>query len=522
MDGTGAACYSITHSNSILMALANFFDKIALHAAQLLQGMDRGKLEDILCAQRISLFFDQNAAGTTEGRATLDLSVRLLARLYPNLRIASTHDSPLTEQLTQLAMAINPAIESFPGQSPTAVLVVGKTAYEEHIPAYYIGSNQWLTQFSMHHALGSSDSANPMGAGAAACFGAANLFRQVFREQLPFGGPDEDFTLSLLDGSRDGSGNALAIEQVHLGETLVVGLGAIGNGLAWTLSRWPVLQGTLVLIDPETISLSNLQRYVLADQSHRDQSKADHLAGFFRNSGLHILQVPLSWDKYMEERHNWKIDTVLTGLDNAEDRIMVQGTLPKKIFNAWTQPANLGVSRHQNFLSDPCLCCLYYPESIRKSRSQEIADHLGLGGQEITIRTYLANHIPVDAGLLQQISAATNLPITELQPFLGKSLEIFYAEVVCGGTLLKYTGEVGQPDRQLTVPCAFESALAGILLAAELIKDKAEYPTSGQESFRFNLLRPLAPYLHSPEIKRTSCICTDPVFRETYAGKWNK
>jgi hypothetical protein len=502
------------------MALANFFDKIALNAAQLLQGMDRSKLEETLSAQRVCLFFDQNAAGTAEGRATLDLLVRLLARLYPNLRVECNNPSPLTDELIRLALTINPVIESFSEKLPTAVVVVGQTVYEADIPVYYLGSDQWLARFSTRGPLGSSNSGNPIGAGATACFGAANLFRQVFRKKLPFGGSDGDFTLSLLDGSRDGSGNDLAMEQTHLGETLVVGLGAIGNSLAWALSHWPGLQGTLVLIDPEAISLSNLQRYVLANQSHVGHLKTGHIASFFGNSALHILQAALPWDQYVDQRNNWKIEAVLIGLDNAEDRIMVQGVLPKKIFNAWTQSNNLGVSRHQDFLSEPCLCCLYYPEGLRKNHSQEIADNLGLGEKELMIRQYLANHTPVDAGLLQQIAAANRLPIKELQPFLGKSLEVFYAEVVCGGTMFKYTGEAGHPDPHLAVPCAFESALAGILLTAELIKDKVGRPSSGQESIRFNLLRPLAPYLHSPEIKRTSCICTDSVFREAYQAKW--
>jgi hypothetical protein len=520
MGRSAAPDYSIIYSNPNLMALANFFDKIALQAAQLFQGIDRGKLEEILCTQRVCLFFDQNATGTAEGRATLDLLVRLLARLYPNFRVECNHHSSLTDELIRLALTINPVIESFAGELPTAVVVVGQTVYEANVPVYYLGSDQWLARFSTRGPLGSSNSDNPIGAGAAACFGAANLFRRVFSEHLPFGGPDDDFTLSLLDGSRDGSGNSLVVDQIHLGETLVAGLGAIGNSFAWALSHWVGLQGTLVFIDPEAISLSNLQRYVLANQSHAGHLKTGHVASFFRNSALHILQAAVPWDQYIDQRKNWKIEAVLTGLDNAEDRIMIQGALPKKIFNAWTQPNNIGVSRHRDFLSEPCVCCLYYPEGLRKSRSQEIADNLGLGGQEFMIRGYLANHKPVDAGLLQQIAAANRLPIEELQPFLGKSLEVFYGEVVCGGTLLKYTGEVGQPDRQLSVPCAFESALAGILLAAELIKDKAGNPASGQESFRFNLLRPLAPYLYSPEIKRTSCVCTDSAFREAYQTKW--
>jgi len=43
------------------------------------------------------------------------------------------------------------------------------------------------------------DSGNPFGAGAAACFAAANVFRHVFAEQLTGGGPDRQLAVSMLN-----------------------------------------------------------------------------------------------------------------------------------------------------------------------------------------------------------------------------------------------------------------------------------------------------------------------------------
>lgn len=58
----------------------------------------------------------------------------------------------------------------------------------------------------------------------------------------------------------------------------------------------------------------------------------------------------------------------------------------------------------------------------------------------------------------------------------------------------------GRSDRRLNagsavVPIAFQSALAGIGLAADLVKHAAGLPMPASTSTRMNLLRPLAPVL---------------------------
>lgn len=504
------------------MALANFFNKIALGASQILKGYNTNAFENKLLSNCVLIFFDDNAATTSEGKATLDLLVRLIARLYPVIQIQNDQSGSLVAELKKLALEINPQIEILDSCKPTVCVTVGQTAYSGSATTFYIGSNNWVTSFSNNNPIGSSQTNNPFGAGAASCFGAANVFRFVFQEQLPYGTNDNDFSFSLLNFDPVIQNNDLIFERLYFDEITLVGLGAIGNGVIWSLQRLTNITGNLIVVDHESVSLSNLQRYILATQDAIGISKVKLVQCYLNETSLTVIPQPIKWDEYISKRNNWQIETILTCLDSAEDRITIQGSLPKKIFNAWTQRENVGISWHFNFIKSPCLCCLYYPTQTKKSRSQEIADNLNMPNQEKFIREYLANNKPVDEQIIHLISSTNQISSDELKSFLGASLNIFYSEVVCGGMLMKLKDSASMGEGQnIDVPLAFESAFAGLLLAAEMIKNKLGYCVQEQHSStQFNLLRPFSTYMNVPEVKKPYCICNDSIYQKVYAQKW--
>jgi molybdopterin/thiamine biosynthesis adenylyltransferase len=111
----------------------------------------------------------------------------------------------------------------------------------------------------------------------------------VFADQLSGGALDEEVTLSMLgyDGHRPAQPEDLGLAD--LGEAHLVGLGAIGNGAIWALSQIPGLSGTLHLVDPESVDLSNLQRYVLPGQAEVEVSKVDVAASAFASGTLKVV-----------------------------------------------------------------------------------------------------------------------------------------------------------------------------------------------------------------------------------------
>ena len=71
------------------MALADYFPRDAVAISQVLQGFKTNAFIEELEGVRVAVAFGEEAAITRDGRQLLDLTVRLAARLYPNLNFAT-------------------------------------------------------------------------------------------------------------------------------------------------------------------------------------------------------------------------------------------------------------------------------------------------------------------------------------------------------------------------------------------------------------------------------------------------
>ncbi|MET4221176.1 molybdopterin/thiamine biosynthesis adenylyltransferase [Bradyrhizobium sp. LB14.3] len=505
------------------MAMANFMDRAASAASRVLINFKVSAFEDKLAAQVIGLTFDGAAVQSPEGRASLDMIIRLLSRLYPTIALRPL-DAMAKDHVTALealAKAINPEIELAKARKAiTVAVVVGSSPSRIRCPTFFVGSDAWRAKLSNRSPVGSGTSMNPFGAGAAACFAAANVFRSVFAEQLQRGAADELIDLSMLTYGHSAGDSGPGLEGTDIGETHLVGLGAIGHGAIWALARAVGLKGSLRLVDHEEVDLSNLQRYVLAGQCHVGSPKVDVVRAALADTTLEVSTHFAKWDSYVKERNNWTFERVAVALDNAPDRIAVQGALPKWIVNAWTQETDLGVSRHGFDDRRACLACLYLPYGKIKDEDERIAEELKLPEAKQEIRVLLQTHRPVDAGFVERVAKACDVPFESLQEFVGQPLRSFHQRAICGGMVMRLT-DGAQPVRAV-VPMSFQSALAGIMLAADLIKHASGLLNTPTTSTRINLLRPLAEFLHDPKAKDASgrCICADQDFLAAYRRKY--
>ncbi len=505
------------------MALANFFHRAAMAASQILSGFDPAAFAERLKEKPVGLAFDSAALRSPEGAATLDLSVRLLARLYPiiSLRALDAKAQPGSAGLAALARSINPDIEIAQAGTLAACIVVGRTPAAPGCPIFFAGSDGWTALLSRSGPVGSGVSSVPFGAGAAACLAAANVFRIIFGDQLAGGDPDYEIALSLLDYGRDGARTPAAAgkQPVDLGEAHLVGLGAIGNGAVWALSRCKTVSGTLHLVDDETLDLPNLQRYVLGEQADVGRAKVEIAEAAFRLGRLQIVPHRSVWRDYVSGRGQWTFDRLAVGVDTAEVRIAIQGALPRWIVNAWTQDLDLGVSRHGFDDGGPCLACLYLPAGKVKDEDERLAEELMMPEARMEVRRMLQTDMPLDDAFVRRVAAALSVPAEPLLAFVGRPLRALHRNAICGGLAFKLNG--GATKVGAVVPMAFQSALAGILLSAELVKNAMGI--AGPVVTRVNLLRPLAPHLHDPVAKDRSgrCICADNDFIEAYRLKYD-
>ena len=496
------------------MALADYFPRDAVAISQVLQGFQTDAFTQKLEGVRVAIAFGGGAATSRDGRDLLDLSVRLAARLYPNLVFATDSAAdPLSDHLMELASSINPNLETSKAGTADICLSIGVDAPTVKAQTVYAGCDGWLALVGTNGPYNTSDCGNPFGAGFAACLAAANLFRFLFVGDGP----------SSLDadiGFPPDATSLASISRSTLKDPLVlVGVGAIGNSASWALARTP-LSGEIHLVDPQAVELSNLQRYVLSARSDEGGVKVDIVGKEFVGP-LQAVAHRRTWASFVEE-NGYQWERVLVALDSAHDRRAVQGSLPRWATNAWTQEGDLGVSSHSFLGQDACLACLYLPTQKTKNEDEIVAEGLKIPALRDRVRFLLGSGQETDKALCDAVATAWGIPTETLEPYVGRPIRELWVEGVCGGAIIPLE-RAGPAPRELHVPLAFQAALAGILLAAEAVRDVL---TAGNRRRtvlrRVDVLRPMRDPSPQRALKaRTGqCICEDPDFVAAYRRKY--
>jgi hypothetical protein len=122
--------------------------------------------------------------------------------------------------------------------------------------------------------------------------------------------------------------------------------------------------------------------------------------------------------------------------------------------------------------------------------------------------------------LIHLIAQTKGIGTQSLLPYAGRQLQVFYAEVICGGVMMQLAGMQKQAAE---VPSAFESAMAGILLAAELVIDCNSLRMEQQPTInKLNLIRPVTRYTFDRLDKACGpdCVCHDRDYQDCYERKW--
>lgn len=284
---------------------------------------------------------------------------------------------------------------------------------------------------------------------------------------------------------------------------------------------WSGLSGTIHVVDDQLLELSNVQRYVLANRNDEGLSKVNIAERALDGSGLVVKCHPVRWQSFVAaEGTHWP--AVLVALDSAKDRRAVQATLPGWIANAWTQPGDLGVSRHGRFGGDgACLSCLYLPRNKVPNEDELVAQALGIPERQRQVRDLLHHGSAVPEELLAAIGQGLKIPLERLSPFSGTSIRRLYVEGLCGGALLGL-GSIGSPRQEVHVPLAHQSSLAGVLLAAAFMRHIVNPEKEMTMVTRINILRPMGVHLTQPQARITEghCICGDPDYLVAFKKKW--
>jgi hypothetical protein len=499
--------------------LADYYQRSAVAAAQVLAGFDENWFKERLGSTPVGVSLGRDAT-SAQGAALADLVVRLLARLYPAITVVG--EAQHVEPLVALAQRINPRIDVV--EDAQIGIVVGHAApFAESV---FAGCDGWDALISRDTPQPVTSGVGPFGAGTAACLAAASLFRTLFDPKAAIDEPAVRF--SALQGDVVASA-AQAPEPpwAFKDDAVLVGAGAIGEAALWALTRAP-LQGRLHVVDAEVVELSNLQRYVLTERVDEGRVKVDLAASFASvrvpNEGLEV--VPHFGDLanfLMDRGYCW--DAMALAVDSARDRVAAQASLPRAVVNAWTQPGDLGVSAHSRFGGPGgCVSCLYLPGGPRRNEDELIAQALGVPQFQLQVRAMLATGEPVGRNLLEAIAQSVGQPVERLMPFEQRTVRELYVEGFCGGAVIPagVAGRLHTDAQEVHVPLAHQSALAGVLLAAALVRRAIVGDEDVTQVTRLDVLRPVGQYLRQPlrALRDGRCLCDDRDFVDAYMNKY--
>lgn len=515
------------------MSLPRFIDRAADASLPVLADLTLTAFLDRLSRLTVGISIDAQLSDDPAARSAYLLAVNLAARLYPRLVLRGPDD--LRKSGADLAASINPAVEvGHSGRVGVGWSWSRRAPRPGHVHTAASGWNVGIDGAFVGHAPAEAPAAL-----AAAAIGAGEIFRTAFADELgPRGRTGlAPFAFNLLTlGAREDDLPSLG-EAPAFGRTHLAGAGAIGEAVALTL-REAGATGTLVAVDPESIDLTNLQRYLLALDRHVDARKVAVLTDQLAGTSIVIEQVATLWGAGPETQT--AIDTILAAVDTVAGRIQLQASLPRRVYNAYTQPLDIGWSRHESFGQDACLTCLYWPTSPRPHRHEVLG--AALKADPARVLVYLvAPELPIGQPIppqhirpeIDRALAAhwTSVPLAEdigralfddpyaLTSRADARVDDLYHDL-CAGTLLPTV--VGERDREVIVPVAHQSALAGIMLATQLLI--VEQPQLAalrppQPQARFDVFRS-APPQPLPLARAVGCICGDDSYIDAYRARW--
>lgn len=517
------------------MSVPVFIQRVADAVLHNVTELSRDQLIERISRSAVRLTITPSQASDPSMVAAFQLAADLAARLYPRVVLGGPDE--ITEDAAKWISQINPQCDLADGSAPN----VPTLAFGAEPPTSLKISVQaagWNIFVDCTPELPGPAAAVPA-ALAAAAVGMAELFRMAFSDLVP----------SPRRGPQPGSLNLVTLgdealvtvpTKIDLGEFHLAGAGAIGHACALTIAESGAT-GTMTVVDPETLDLTNVQRYVRTTPLMVGAAKTGLVAGILSSSPMLIRQVASRWAA--DGRSGSTAGVVLVGLDSDRDRIAVQAGLPRDVYNAWTQPLDVGWSRHEAFGDQACLACLYWPTRPRPNRHELIG--MALGIHPIRALVHLATGLPVgsplpagfalppglmpppEAGLwlkrsvLDDIAAATGMPRDTLAGWESANIDRLYREGACGGALLSES-RVGL---EAFVPLAHQSALAGIMLGAQLMitrePELAALRPPAPEG-RFDVLMGLPQHIARPRAPTPACICQDVDFVTRWRERWTE
>jgi molybdopterin/thiamine biosynthesis adenylyltransferase len=460
--------------------------------------------------KRVLLTGEASVLASTNGRYCLLNCLRLLVRTSPNLTVfLPTENELFLEECRELAELIAFGGEVvFARETPDyvefhAILSLG-TQTRADLPWTVINSNGWLARVSS----GATplppgiDQANPIGALAAACLGVTEVFKRLILLKESRGRLVDGLAFSLFSYRCGETEPGPAIPVSLLLDLLLIGVGAIGNGVVLLLSQLPV-SGRIAIVDKQSFGKENLGTCILIGPDDLEQPKAEIaeklLAGKLQAVGFHETL------EGFESRLGVEVPfpkMIVTALDDIDPRHRAQGFWPDVIIDGAIGAFPAQVSRHRFGEDSACMACLFrHPPG--PSANEISSRATGLRASRIADAESVVTDADVEAA-----------PI-EHQGFLRERL----GKPVCSVVQEGIAKEISQVEQKagFSPSAPFVASFSASMMVAELVKEVAGWGSALQARYQLDLLRGPMSGLMLPQEKRSDCGC---VTRAKNIEKW--
>jgi hypothetical protein len=256
-----------------------------LRLAAKLAAQSRDAVQDKFTRQRVMLTGDTERLRVSSGRLMLRVAANLIARFCPKIDIVLPAEfADFQAQLITMLRKIDSSADAeFRAAADpiddeyAAVLSVARslpatkssTVIDAEGWLAIVGNRPSIRESPRHH------DKNPFGALMAAALGAAEVFKDLLKpppgKAFHFG----DQTFSTFDYSIGGTDPGPDFPgRTSIPDALLAGVGAVGNAFLLSISEFPELEGTLLVLDQEAVDdPSNLNRYLLAFEADADPER---------------------------------------------------------------------------------------------------------------------------------------------------------------------------------------------------------------------------------------------------------
>jgi len=157
-----------------------------------------------------------------------------------------------------------------------------------------------------------------------------------------------------------------------------------------------------------------------------------------------------------EKSHGAWLRRLIVAVDSRRARRELQNEFPGEVFDASTTDIReVVLHHHAQPTNDACLSCIYAPDEEESSREHHIAEHLGVGVDEVRSERICSAAASIIVARFPDLNAAA---------ITGMAYDSLF-KLLCGESKLR-----SRAGRTVVAPFAFVSVLAGSLLALDVVR----------------------------------------------------